>query len=120
MIVETEFDLLEFKRRLKEIRESRGYTQVQLGEMIGVSGNTISNWEMPSMLKARPDVEKLRRFCIATNCPPGYFLGLSQANISSEEHDYLKGLRELDDDGWFVMKETLKVQRMLHSKPSDG
>ena len=120
MIVETEFDLLEFKRRLKEIRESRGLTQVRLGEEIGVSGNVISNWEMPSMLKARPDIEKFRRFCIALNCPPGYFLGLSQTNLSSEEYDFLKDLRELDDDGWFVMKETLKIQQALHSKPSDG
>jgi len=120
VIVEIEFDLLEFKRRLKEVRESRSFTQVQLGEMIGVSGNTISNWEMPSMLKARPDIEKFRRFCIAVNCPPGYFLGLSHAALSSDEYDFIKGIRNLDDDGRFVMKETLRIQQLLHSKPSDG
>ena len=34
-----------FKERLKEAREQKGYTQTQLGEMVGVTKSAIANYE---------------------------------------------------------------------------
>ena len=86
MIVEKEFD---FKGSLRAVRESRGLTQQQLGDLIGESGNTISNWEMASG-KSRPSLAKFRLLCIALNCPPGDLLGLSRSEMSSDEYNLLK------------------------------
>lgn len=89
MIIEKEFD---FKGSLRAMRDSRGYTQQQLGDMIGESANTISNWEMASG-RSRPSLAKFRLLCIALNCPPGDLLGLSRSELTSREYDLLKRFR---------------------------
>lgn len=115
MIVDHEFD---FKQRLKTMREARGLTQEQLGDRIGESGNTVSNWEMPSG-KSMPNLRKFRLICIALNCNPGDLLGIGSAELSVWEMEFLKKLRKLDADGLFAMDATLDIQLQLHSK-SDG
>ena len=115
MIVAGEFD---FKQRLREMREMRGLTQEQLGNRIGESANTISNWEMPSG-RSLPNLRKFRLICIALNCSPDYFLGLSTAELSEWEMQYVKRLRNLDADGLYAMDATLEIQEKLHAR-SDG
>ena len=113
MIVEKEFD---FKGSLRAVRESRGLTQQQLGDLIGESGNTISNWEMASG-KSRPSLAKFRLLCIALNCPPGDLLGLSRSEMSSDEYNLLKSFRELDAR----RRETLlKFVDLIDQFMSDG
>lgn len=113
MIVEKEFD---FKGSLRAVRESRGLTQQQLGDLIGESGNTISNWEMASG-KSRPSLAKFRLLCIALNCPPGDLLGLSRSEMSSDEYNLLKSFRELDSH----RRETLlKFVDLIEQFMSDG
>ena len=113
MIVEKEFD---FKGSLRAARESRGLTQQQLGDLIGESGNTISNWEMASG-KSKPSLSKFRLLCIALNCPPGDLLGLSRSEMSSDEYNLLKSFRESDAR----RRETLlKFVDLIDQFMSDG
>lgn len=113
MIVEKEFD---FKGSLRAVRESRGLTQQQLGDLIGESSNTVSNWEMPSG-KSKPSISKLRLICIALNCPPGDLLGLSPSEMTSDEYNLLKRFRAADAKGKRAMLECIDlVDRFM----SDG
>lgn len=113
MIVEKEFD---FKGSLRSIRESRGLTQQQLGDMIGESGNTISNWEMASG-KSRPSLAKFRLLCIALNCPPGDMLGLSRSELTSKEYDLLKRFRHASAEKQDAM---LACTEIIERLGSDG
>lgn len=49
--------------KLRELREQKGLTQAEVGERIGVKGNTISQWEAgtrrPSPEKAKKIAEEL-------------------------------------------------------------
>lgn len=104
MIVQDEFD---FGRRLKAIRLSRGMTQRDVGEKIGIVGNVVSNWEMGI---AMPRLELFRALCIALNCPPGDLLGLSPSELSGDEYNLIKGFRRLNDAGRFTMMAMLDAQ----------
>ena len=119
MIVEENFDLSVMKRRIKIAREEAGFTQVQLGDEIGETGNTISNWEMLKMPNAKPAPMKLRKLCIATNKTPGYFLGIETVPISSEEHELVRRYRNLNDAGKHTVMAVLESQEQVRSG-SDG
>lgn len=112
MIVQDEFD---FSRRLKEIRVSRGLTQQQVGEKIGVVGNVVSNWEMGI---AMPKLALFRDLCVALNCPPGDLLGLSPSQMSGDEYNLVKGFRRLNPAGQFTMMTLLETQLAVASDPT--
>lgn len=40
-----DYETNRFRKFVKELRESHGWNQAQMGELIGVSGNTIGKWE---------------------------------------------------------------------------
>lgn len=111
MIVEKEFD---FKGVLRAVRESRGLTQQQLGDMIGESSSTISNWEMASG-KSRPSLAKFRLLCIALNCPPGDLLGLSRSELSTHEYDWLKLFRSASPEKQAAMYASAEIIARLGS-----
>lgn len=94
MVVEHEFD---FARRHKEIRESRGLTQQQEAEMIGIDRNVVSNWEMGIAI---PRTKMLPKICVALNCPPGDLLGMSTVPLTGPEYSLLKRYRDLNDAEW--------------------
>ena len=48
--------MTEFARKLAELRKAAGETQEQLGEVLGVSGKTVSKWESDA---AEPDLGML-------------------------------------------------------------
>ena len=111
MIVEKEFD---FKGSLRAMRDARGLTQQQLGDMIGESQNTISNWEMASG-KSRPSLAKFRLLCIALNCPPGDLLGLSRSDLTSKEYDLLKRFRKTSPKKQDALLECFGIIERLES-----
>jgi transcriptional regulator with XRE-family HTH domain len=45
-----------FGKRLRQAREKKGLTQVQLANMLGVKGNSISDWEND---KNRPHMDTI-------------------------------------------------------------
>lgn len=106
MIVETEYN---FALSLKTVRESRGFTQKALGELMGIEAGRISNWEMGI---ARPTLDMFRDLCIALNCPPGDLLALSTNRLPSEEYNLLKRFRRLDDAGKHTLEAVLDSQML--------
>ena len=60
---------------IKTLRESRGLTQAELGERIGISGKTVSKWETA---KGLPDISLLQ--------PLAQALGISVIELMNGEH----------------------------------
>lgn len=62
--------------RIASMRGYRRMNQEQLGGMVGVSKQTISNWENDYR---KPDADDLRALCHALGCTSDYLLELSEA-----------------------------------------
>jgi len=67
-------DMSVFSRRLKELREEKGLTQEQLGEMLKISRKTISSYESG---KAQPPMDTLHKLAKILNTSADYLLGLT-------------------------------------------
>jgi len=75
-------------QRIKELRLARGINQVKLAEALGVTKQSVSNWENDNI---QPSIEILMKlaeyFCVSTD----YLLGLEEkitldvSNLSAEE-----------------------------------
>ncbi|MBQ4117768.1 MAG: helix-turn-helix transcriptional regulator, partial [Oscillospiraceae bacterium] len=50
-------DQIKTGRYISELRKSKGYTQEELGKLVGVSNKTVSRWENGNYM---PDIETLR------------------------------------------------------------
>lgn len=70
--------------RIKALRESFNYTQVGLGRILGVTKQTVSNWENDNIL---PSVEMLMKIAKVFGVSTDYLLGLD-----SREHLEITGL----------------------------
>lgn len=79
-----------FGEILAELREDRGLSHKQLGELIFVSGGTISNYENGVHY---PDVEKLIHLADYFHVTVDYLLGRCSANFSVDifDEELLKG-----------------------------
>lgn len=61
-------------RRIASVRKLRGLKQVELGAAVGVSDQTISNWEVGLRT---PRADLLLKLCQELNCSADYILGIS-------------------------------------------
>ncbi|MCW3490226.1 helix-turn-helix domain-containing protein [Dethiobacter alkaliphilus] len=61
-----------FGKRLRKVREEKGYTQSQLAGLINLSQQTIGHYELG---RAKPDLETLQRIADIFNCSVDYLLG---------------------------------------------
>ena len=58
--------------RIRELRKKNGLTQTQLGEKVGVDGNTVSRWELGKLGIGKDYILKLAQ---TLNTSTGYLLG---------------------------------------------
>ena len=63
-------------RRITSMRGFRTMTQEQLGALVGVSKQTVSNWEHDRRM---PDADNLRELCRALGCTADYLLELADS-----------------------------------------
>jgi len=63
------------KIRLKELREDKGLSQTQLAKEMGVSQQTISQYEIGT---AEPDIQTIKKLCNFFDVTAGYLLGIEE------------------------------------------
>lgn len=90
----------EFAERLKEVRETRGMDQTQLGRKLRVSQNNISNWEIGV---SAPKLALFKRLCNALNTSADYLLCLPVDGL-------VEKLYKLDDDGRHTVEAVIDSQ----------
>lgn len=79
--------MIEFKNKLKLLRESKGWTQEELAKRLGVSRSKIGNYELGLR---EPGFEDLEAFADIFNCSISYLI----------END------RLGPDNWYTAKES--------------
>ena len=64
-------------KRIYELRMSFGWTQVQLAQKLGVTKQTVSNWENDNI---QPSIDMLVKLSNIFNVSTDYLLGLTPTN----------------------------------------
>lgn len=64
-------------KKIYEIRISFGWTQVQLAQKLGVTKQTVSNWENDNI---QPSIDMLVKLSNIFNVSTDYLLGLTPTN----------------------------------------
>jgi len=87
-----------FNEKLKAARKRRYLSQTELGKLIGVQTQTISNWENS---KSKPNLETINKLCEALDVPLRYFISEEHVDyqLTLEEAFVINKYRELNDDG---------------------
>ena len=85
-------------QRIHELRQARGWSQVELARKLNVSKQTISNWENDNI---QPSIEMLVRLAQVLNITTDYLLGLDnipRLDISGLSTEIIAHLSLLIDD----------------------
>ncbi len=80
------------------LRTSFGWTQVQLAQKLGVTKQTVSNWENDNI---QPSIDMLIKLSKIFNVTTDYLLGLSPANSINVEDlpiEFVAHLVQIIDD----------------------
>jgi len=91
---------MEFKDILKRERLLRGYTQEELGRLVGLKKSAIHKYE--SGLVVNPGRSLILKFAQALNVSPAYLLGIEDnapEEHTAEEKDLLASFRRLNSEG---------------------
>lgn len=88
--------------KIKELRTSKGYNQIQLAQILEVSQTSVSNWESGKYL---PETDKLLKMSEIFDASVDYILGKSKyyypedfgkdSVITTEERQILEAYRKL-------------------------
>ena len=86
----------EIGARIRKFREDRGYSQIELAQLIGVSNSRISNWEQGVN---RPDADILVDLCKTLNVSPSELLDvhLKDDELNDMERKVIKAYRAKKD-----------------------
>lgn len=76
-----------FSERIKSLRQSLGLNQVKFGKKIGVTKQSVCNWENSNIL---PSIEMLVRIAETFSVSTDYILGLEKRTVVD-----VSGLSEL-------------------------
>lgn len=78
---------------IKKLREGQNLTQAQLAVFIGVSENTIQNWEKNDALA---HIEKVLRLCTTLNCKIEDLIDYVEVEVDEETKPVSKGFSPED------------------------
>ena len=95
---------MEFKDRIKAIRNERGLTQTQLASQLGKGESAIRMWEIG---RSKPDADTLIKLADYFGCTTDYLLGLSEYR-NLEELDSTIEIEKNLDDLYEMLSETYK------------
>ena len=119
---------MDFSENLKYLRNSTQYTQKQLADYLGLSANTICDWEKG---RSEPSIATIRKLAAFFDVPADYLLGLEDdfgartattaapmgESMTSEERELLTNFRELSP---YLKGLTLETVRSFAGKPKDS
>lgn len=85
----------EFGDKICAFRKARGFSQPQLADMIGVTKNSITNWEKGT---SRPELAIIPKLCMALGISTDVFFGMPtpENRLSESEQEHMKLYRSLD------------------------
>lgn len=96
--------------KIKEIRQQKGLTQKQLGDMCGMYESQIRKYETG---KANPKIETLQKIADALDVYIGKLDDKWGADILNNKEDYIKFRKQLSDYEADVQKKADKEERKL-------
>ena len=104
---------MNFAAKLVQIRKKRGFSQEQLGELIGIDKRIISKYETSRSL---PSVETARALAKALNISLDYMLDLDFSVFidDSEMRNILKDFNQFQEEDKKTIKHFLKVWKIYH------
>ena len=90
---------------LRKYRNKNGMSQPELAEIMGISRNTITNWEND---RSRPEVDSIRTLCTMFGIPLYELFGLSNDSLPSpHENVILRQYRQLSPVGRKVIDKVV-------------
>ena len=95
--------------RIRDFRESKGLTQKELAEIVGVQGAVISNWETG---RNRPNVDVLKKLCTALNTSADELIGIKRKEnkgLSNEAKKVAAAFDDSDDKIKQIIKNILEI-----------
>ena len=84
--------------RIRTLRRARGMSQVQLAELLGVTKQSVSNWENDNI---QPSIEMLQKLAQVFSVSTDYLLGMEASatlDVSGLAPEVVTHLRQLVDD----------------------
>lgn len=98
---------MNFAEKLSTLRKSRGWSQEELGEKLGVTRQTISKWELGS---TTPEMEKLSGLCELFGVSANELIGTAEPQPSPQIPERRKGFSH----GEFKSAKTVKGVPLVH------
>lgn len=105
-----------FGERLRRLRIENSVKQAELGEFLGVTSNTISNWELGVTSPNPETIEKIVKYF---NTTPNYLFGFNEDDL--EKIDKLRivlkefGLNVKDDLSIEDLNKALQIVEILEN-----
>ena len=109
------------KDRIKQVRKLKNLTQTAFGEIIGVKGNTVTNYETDAVIKSICREFDVNEEWIRTGNGEMFTPGIKDKQISamladvmksgedSFRHRLVSALARLDDDGWDNLEKLIDM-----------
>ena len=85
-------------QRIRALRQARGMSQVELARRLGVTKQSVSNWENDNI---QPSIEMLQKLAAALSVSTDYLLGLEDGerlDVSGLAPEVIGHLRQLVED----------------------
>lgn len=85
-------------KRIRLLRQYRSMSQVELAQRLGVTKQSVSNWENDNI---QPSIEMLVRLAAVFSVSTDYLLGLSSEkylDVSGLSEEVIAHIRQLVDD----------------------
>lgn len=105
---------------IRDARIKKGYTQEQLGEIMGVQKSAIAKWENGRVVNIKR--EKLKKLAEVLSIPPyelvapDSIISNSEQNLSSDELQLLDMYRQLNDQGKEYVLQTVTMATHVYTK----
>ena len=84
--------------RIRTLRQARGLSQVELAKILGVTKQSVSNWENDNI---QPSIEMLKRIAQVFSVSTDYLLGLEDGeriDVSGLPPEVVTHIRQLTED----------------------